>query len=72
MHAYEIAQLMAEMVQEFPRDQLDLIEHISRAKGTTQLKPHKEFEEHDSEEEDNYTADPHDEYEEYGDVTVSD
>ena len=73
MHAYEIAQLMAEMVQEFPRDQLDLIEHISRAKGTAQLKPHEEFEEHDLEE-DNYIAvDPHDEYEEYyEDVKVSD
>ncbi len=73
MHAYEIVKLTSEMVQQFPREQLDLIEHISRAKEATQLK--LQSEEHDSEAEDNeeyYTVDPHDEYEEYGDVTVSD
>ena len=68
MHAYDIAQLMAEMVQEFPRDQLDLLEHISRAKEIVQMKPHGEF---DSEEEDDCPDDEYDS-EEYGDATVSD
>jgi serine/threonine protein kinase len=69
MHAYEIIKLTSEMVRRFPRDQLDLIEHISRAKETAQLKLQGE-EAEDNEE--NYIADPHDEYEEYEDIIMGD
>jgi serine/threonine protein kinase len=70
MHAYEIVKFISEMVQQFPREQLDLIEHISREnlKETAQLEPQSK--EHDSEvgdNEDNYIADPHDEYD---DITM--
>ena len=42
MHANDIVKCMSEIVQKFPRDQLDLIEHISKAKESMQLKPQYE------------------------------
>ena len=59
MHAYEIVDYMSELVSQFPREHLDLIEQISRAKETIQLRPQgDEYED--------------DKYEEYGDVTMND
>ena len=54
IHAYEIVKLMSEMVQRFPRDQLDLIEHISRANEMTQVKLQNEEYDSESEDNDNY------------------
>ena len=40
MHANEIVKVTSEMVLQFPRDQLDLIEHISKAKESVQPRIH--------------------------------
>ena len=52
MHASEIVEHMSEIVAQFPRKHLDLIEHISRAKETTQLRPQDEEYEDNEEYED--------------------
>lgn len=45
MHAYEIVKLMSAMVEQFPKEHLDLIEQISRTKETIQLRPQGDNEE---------------------------